>query len=315
MIGGKSCGTIRSGRSRRGGPSRGDQHGRDEGDTRQLRGRAESAWRIPQLGCPQTVRRGYSAASARASASDGCTSRLSTMSATRRPLVTATAMTEMSSPAWRPDDRTAEHHPCGRVAHDLHEALRVALDQRLGRRREGHLGDPDLAPLGEGFGLGETDVGDLGDREDGRGGLVVVEVAVHLWCASPSRARRSCGPASPPPTRAAASPTGRRRRRCGARWCGSRGRSGCSRPSSTSTPAASSPSPSLLGMEPMASSAWLPLADPPVVAAHDHTVAGAVDADGAGALEQAHATAQELVFERGGDLGVLLRAAPAGATR
>src|SRR5690606_28666715 len=40
---------------------------------------------------------GHSAASASASARDGCTIRLSTMSFTRRPLVTATASTEISS--------------------------------------------------------------------------------------------------------------------------------------------------------------------------------------------------------------------------
>ena len=49
-----------------------------------------------------TLRLSYSAASASASASAGCTSSDSTMSLTRRWFVTATAMTEMSSAAWRP---------------------------------------------------------------------------------------------------------------------------------------------------------------------------------------------------------------------
>ena len=45
-----------------------------------------------------------------------------------------------------------------------------------------------------------------------------------------------------------------------------------------------------------------------VVAAHgDAAVVGALDADGAGALEQLHAAAEELVLEGGGDLGVLGR--------
>src|SRR5690606_18072278 len=44
----------------------------------------------------------YSAASANVSDSDGWTRRLSTMSSTVRPLVTATASTLISSAAWRP---------------------------------------------------------------------------------------------------------------------------------------------------------------------------------------------------------------------
>ena len=44
----------------------------------------------------------YSAASARASLNAGCTRMLSTRSVTVNPAVTATAITEMSSAAWRP---------------------------------------------------------------------------------------------------------------------------------------------------------------------------------------------------------------------
>ena len=76
------------------------------------------------------------------------------------------------------DDRAAEHDAGGRVGEDLHEAARVVVDQRLGRRRERHLGHPDLAAHGERLGLGQADVGDLGLGEDGRRRLVVVEVAV-----------------------------------------------------------------------------------------------------------------------------------------
>ena len=114
------------------------------------------------------------------------------------------------------DDRAAEHHAGGRVGEDLHEARGVVVDQRLGVGRERHLGHPDLAARGERLGLGQADVGDLGLGEDGRRRLVVVEVAVRRGCAGPSRARRSCGPASPPPTTAAACPTRRRPRRCAA---------------------------------------------------------------------------------------------------
>ena len=77
-----------------------------------------------------------------------------------------------------PDDRSAEHDAGGGIGEDLHEAARVALDQRLGVGRVGHLGDPDLAALGERLGLGQPDVGDLGIGEDRRRRLVVVEVTV-----------------------------------------------------------------------------------------------------------------------------------------
>src|SRR5438105_2789447 len=53
------------------------------------------AWLTPE-------RQVHSAASARASASAGWTRRDSTMSVTRRPAVTARAITEISSAAWRP---------------------------------------------------------------------------------------------------------------------------------------------------------------------------------------------------------------------
>src|SRR5205823_9534112 len=49
-----------------------------------------------------TEKNSYSAASASASASAGCTSTDSTMSVTFKLAVTASAMTEMSSAAWRP---------------------------------------------------------------------------------------------------------------------------------------------------------------------------------------------------------------------
>ena len=45
---------------------------------------------------------------------------------------------------------------------------------------------------------------------------------------------------------------------------------------------------------------------------HGHPAVVDVDPDGPGALEQPHAAVEEVVLERGGDLGVLLRAAPAG---
>ena len=46
---------------------------------------------------------------------------------------------------------------------------------------------------------------------------------------------------------------------------------------------------------------------PAVVAPHRHPAVDAVDADGAGALEEAHAPAEQLVLEGGRHLGVLLR--------
>ena len=74
-----------------------------------------------------------------------------------------------------------------------------------------------------------------------------------------------------------------------------------------STPAASRPRPSELGIDPMASSAWRARATAPVVAAHATTPSSVeVDAGGPGALEQAHTPLEEVVLERGGHLGVLL---------
>ena len=53
------------------------------------------------------------------------------MSATVSPLVTATAITEISSAGVAAHDRPAEHDAGGGVAHDLHEAAGVALDEGL----------------------------------------------------------------------------------------------------------------------------------------------------------------------------------------
>ncbi len=47
------------------------------------------------------------------------------------------------------DDRAAEHDAGGRVGDDLDEPSGIVVDERLGAGREGHLGDPDLAPGGE----------------------------------------------------------------------------------------------------------------------------------------------------------------------
>ena len=118
--------------------------------------------------------------------SAGCTSRLSTMSVTLRLAVTARAMTRDQLGGVAADDRAAEHDAGGRVGDDLDEAARVVVDQRLRAGRERHLGDADLAADGERLGLGQADVGDLGLGEDGRGRLVVVEVAVRRGCAGPS---------------------------------------------------------------------------------------------------------------------------------
>ena len=89
------------------------------------------------------------------------------MSVTLRLAVTARAITEISSAAPRPTIEPPEHHAGGGVGHDLHEAARVAVDEGPGVGRERHLGDPDLAADGEGLGLGQADVGDLGLGEDG----------------------------------------------------------------------------------------------------------------------------------------------------
>ena len=128
---------------------------------------------------------GHSAASASASASAGCTSRLSTMSVTRRPGGDRQGDHRDQLGRVAPHDRAAEHHAGGRVGDDLHEATWVVVDERLGDGREGHLGDADLAARGEGVGLGQADVRDLGIGEDGRRRLVVVEVAVGPACAGP----------------------------------------------------------------------------------------------------------------------------------
>ena len=76
------------------------------------------------------------------------------------------------------DDGAAQDDAGGRVGDDLDEAPGVVVDDGLGRRGERHLGDPDLAALGEGVGLGQAHVGDLRFGEHRRGGLVVVHEPV-----------------------------------------------------------------------------------------------------------------------------------------
>ena len=100
------------------------------------------------------------------------------MSVTFRLAVTASAITEINSDAPLSDDRSAEHNAGGRIGHDLDEATRVAVDERPGVGGERHLRHPDLATDGEGLGLGQAHVGDLGLGEDRAGRLVVVEMAM-----------------------------------------------------------------------------------------------------------------------------------------
>ncbi len=78
-----------------------------------------------------------------------------------------------------PDDRTTENDAGGRVGHELHKATRVALDHRLRVDSERHFGDADLLTDGEGLCLGQPDICDLWLGEDGRCGLVVVEVTMY----------------------------------------------------------------------------------------------------------------------------------------
>ncbi len=87
-------------------------------------------------------------------------------------------MTEISSAARSPTIEPPSTTPGGRVGEDLDEPPGVAVDEGPGVGGEGHLGHPDLATQGEGLGLGQAHVGDLGLGEDGAGRLVVVEVAV-----------------------------------------------------------------------------------------------------------------------------------------
>ena len=57
----------------------------------------------------------------------------------------------------------------------------------------------------------------------------------------------------------------------------------------------------------MASRAWVPRARRPSSQTHGDGTVLLVDADGPGALEEPDAAGDEVVLERGGDLGVLLR--------
>ena len=65
--------------------------------------------------------------------------------------------------------------------------------------------------------------------------------------------------------------------------------------------------PSLLGIEPTASSACEPSIDAAVLAAHAHDVAVALDRARARALQQRDAACEERLLEHRGDLGVLDR--------
>ena len=87
------------------------------------------------------------------------------MSVTFNLFATATATMPISSAgAVATDDRSTEHHTGGGVGQDLHEAPRIALDERLRVGGERHLRDPDLATGRERVRLGQTDIGDLGAR-------------------------------------------------------------------------------------------------------------------------------------------------------
>ena len=90
-------------------------------------------------------RTGYSAASARASLRAGWTSRLSTMSVTLRLAVTARAITEISSAAWRPTIEPPSTTPVAGSEMILTKPRGSLLISALAAGRERHLGDPDLA--------------------------------------------------------------------------------------------------------------------------------------------------------------------------
>jgi hypothetical protein len=124
------------------------------------------------------VERRHSAASASASDSAGCTSRLSTMSVTRRFAVTARAITLMNSAAWRPTIDPPSTTPVAGSEMIFTKPRESALMSAFAVAENGTLVTRILRPSGERLRFGEADVGDLGLGEDGRGRLVVVEVAV-----------------------------------------------------------------------------------------------------------------------------------------
>ncbi len=92
--------------------------------------------------------------------------------------MTARAITEMSSAAWRPTIDPPSTTPVAGSEMIFTNPRGSLLISALADAENGTFVDADLAAHGERLGLGQPDVGDLGLGEDGRRGLVVVEVAV-----------------------------------------------------------------------------------------------------------------------------------------
>ena len=100
------------------------------------------------------------------------------MSVTLRPAVTASAMTEISSAAWRPTIDPPSTTPVAGSETIFTNPRGSSLISALADAENGTFVTRTLRPDGERVGLGQPDVGDLRLGEDRRRRLVVVEVAV-----------------------------------------------------------------------------------------------------------------------------------------
>ena len=214
------------------------------------------------------------------------------MSVTRSPAVTARAMTEMSSAAWRPTIEPPSTTPVAGSEMIFTKPRGSFSMSALALAENGTLVTRILRPVGEGVGLGQADVGDLGHGEDGRRRLVVVEVPVRAGV----QAHDVLGDL-------AALHRGDRRQRQLARQVAGgvdvrHGRLAVVVDDDVAAVGLDARrrrarGPRSSGIEPMASSAWEPGGDPTVVAAHGDPVVVDVDADGPGALEQPHAASRK----------------------
>ena len=92
--------------------------------------------------------------------------------------MTARAITEISSAAWRPTIEPPSTTPVAGSETILTNPRGSLLISALAVAENGTLVTRILRPDGERLGLGQADVGDLGLGEDRRRRLVVVEVAV-----------------------------------------------------------------------------------------------------------------------------------------
>ncbi len=227
------------------------------------------------------------------------------MSTTFRWFVTATAITEISSAALRPDDRAAEDDPGGRIGEDLHEPARVAVDQRLRVGRERHLRDAELATRRERLRFGDADLRDLGIGEDRLRGLVVVEMPVRPR-GQPHDVLRDL---------AALHRRDRRQRQPARHVAGGVDVRQIGLAVTVAgdvavvvdlDPRRLAPEALAVGERTDAEQRVRSVDRASVVARDEHLVGVAAHRDGARALQQLHTPPQELVLERGRDLGVLV---------